>query len=387
MVPVAALEEAASRYIGNRDAAILENGAPEEPRRLGRRQRYALRNGLRAITPEKACQQCGLYPSPIHGGWVEVYVGPQGAHFSGVKTCSRIWLCPVCSATIRQARAREIEYGATMQLAMKGGLAFGTLTLPHERKDRLSASYDACRLGYKAVREDRSVRACMKDLGINGTIRSTEVTYGGNGWHPHQHLLWFLRRPLTVQEAGQLQVEMLRAWNGHLGRIGWPPASKRRGCLVLPVALERGGTSVAAYLSKVQDSYGEGSSVSREMARGDLKSGKKKSRTPFEVAAGAVEGSPQDRARWLEYADATKGRRAIEWSRGLKGRLGVLEVDDEQLQEIEQMRGERTASLSPQSYRLVARYGADALLLDLAEDGGATAVYELVTQLQRKAGW
>ena len=32
----------------------------------------------------------------------------------------------------------------------------------------------------------------MKSFGYEGLIRSLEVMHGANGWHPHNHELWFL---------------------------------------------------------------------------------------------------------------------------------------------------------------------------------------------------
>jgi hypothetical protein len=367
-----------SRYLGNSDAAILV----PDPRKEGRAGRSRLRNGLRRITSEKSLAHCGKYPSPVHGGWVHVHVGDGGASFSGVKTCSKIWLCPCCSASIRQGRAREIELGVGVWLGMRGGVAFATFTLPHRAGTPLRASLDALRGAYRDARQDYSVRALMKELGVEGTIRALEVTYGINGWHPHLHLLWLTRRPLTADQCAHLQREWFRAYSASLARRGWGAPSTRRGVLVLPVSLVRGAESIGTYLSKVQDAYGD-STVSREMARSDLKKGRKKSRTPFELAESAVTGDRRDVARWLEYEAGIKGARAIEWSRHLKGRLGVLEVDDEALIEQEAQQGPMVASLSPQDFRMCVRYGDEWLLLDLAEEGGATAVYAEVERRRR----
>jgi hypothetical protein len=361
---------APSRYLGGSDAAILVR----DPRREGRRKRSQVRNGLRKVTANKALAHCGLYPSPLHGGWVHVHHGEGGATFSGVKTCGLIWLCPVCSATMRQGRAREIELGVGVWLAMRGGVAFGTFTLPHRSRTPLRASLDALRDAYRDARQDYSVRAVLSELGVEGTIRALEVTHGLNGWHPHLHLLWLTRGPLTADECSRLQAAFYRAFTASLERRGWAAPSKRHGVLVLPVSLVRGAESIGTYLSKVQDAYGD-STVAKEMSRSDLKTGRKKSRTPFELAESAGNGNRADAARWLEYEAGIKGARAIEWSRHLKGRLGVLEVDDVELLEQENQRGPMVAALSPQDFRMCVRYGDEWLLLDLAEDGGATAVY------------
>lgn len=337
------------------------------------------------MTPNKACAGCGLYPSPLHGGFVDIYLSDSGATYSGVKTCSKIWLCPVCSAAIRQARAREIEQGCAMHLGIGGGLGFGTFTLPHKITTPLAESLAAVRSGYKSVREHYATREAFADLGVDGAIRALEITYGRNGWHPHLHLLWLTRTALNPAACEELRSVLYAGWSRHLDRIGWSAPSEARGVLVLPVSLVKGSEGMAAYLSKVQDPFGAPSTVSREMARGDLKKGRKTSRTPFEVAESAVAGDRRDAARFLEYAAATHGARAIEWSRGLKGRLGVLDLDDDDLAEREAMRGDRIHSLTPQQYRLVARYRRDAYVLDLAEQGGPARIVEAIQALERRA--
>lgn len=364
--PLGAPKGGSPWYLGNSDAkSRLRQG--------GRAARGALRNGLRTVTETKSLAHCGLYPSPIHGGWVNVHSGPNGATFSGVKTCSKIWLCPVCSATIRQGRAREIELGLGVHLAIGGGVAFGTFTLPHSLSHSLSQSLSALRTAYRDARQNGSVRRLLADLGLDGFIRALEVTTGANGWHPHLHLLWLFSRPLTPSECARLQRVWFDAFASSLARQGWSAPSRKRGVLVLPVSLVKGAEALGVYLSKVQDSYGD-STVSKEMARSDLKKGRKTSRTPFELAAGAVAGSPTDRGLWLHYERAIKGARAIEWSRHLKGRLGVLDLDDDQVQEQIDGQGPVIASLSPQEYRLCVRLGQEWLLLDLAEEGGGSAV-------------
>ncbi len=382
MGAVGALAEGPSRYLGNSDATILVRTA----RKTGRDSRSGLRSGLRKVTNNKALAHCGLYPSPEHGGWVNVHLGEAGATFSGVKNCGSIWVCPCCSAGIRQGRAKEIELGVGVWLGMGGGVAFGTFTLPHRSSTALADSLHALRNAYRDARQHRTVRTALSDLGIDGAIRALEVTHGENGWHPHLHLLWLTARPLTASECRVLQRAFFVAFSASLVRRGWAKPSARRGVLVLPVSLVRGADSISAYLSKVQDAYGQPSSVSKEMARGDLKTGRGKGRTPFELAESAVAGDPRDLGRWYEYERTMPGARAIEWSRHLKGRLGVLDVDDDQALDRENSTGPVLASLSPQDFRMCVRYGQEWLLLDLAEEGGASAVYAEVDRRRAASG-
>ena len=69
--------------------------------------------------------------------------------------------------------------------------------------------------------------------------------------------------------------------------------------------------------------------------RSDVKRGRTGSVSPFELLDDDCSGYSEDeRGRlWREYYGATKGRRAITWSRGLKKRYDVGERTDEEIQD------------------------------------------------------
>ena len=71
-----------------------------------------------------------------------------------------------------------------------------------------------------------------------------------------------------------------------------------------------------------------------ELARGDLKHarGSDGHRSAFEVLDDAVAtGAVADLLRWREYEQATRGRRALTWSRGLKVLYAIGEQTDEEI--------------------------------------------------------
>jgi hypothetical protein len=266
-------------------------------------------------------------------------------------------------------------------LSLGHGSAFGTFTIPHTINTPLRESLKALRKAYGFMNADRTVKSEMARLSIEGKIRALEITFGLNGWHPHLHTLWLTRNAPSDLDSSILQAVMLRAFNRSLAKQGYPLASERRGVLVLPLTLVS-GKDHAVYLSKIQDGFGEASTVALEMTRSDLKKGRRKGRVPFEIGESAVKGNAQDLARWLEYRDDIKGAHALEWSPGLKGRLGLLEVSDEALAEMENSRGPLVASMSPQEYRLAVRApGGQAVIFDLIEQGGAAALAEYIDAL------
>jgi hypothetical protein len=59
-----------------------------------------------------------------------------------------------------------------------------------------------------------------------------------------------------------------------------------------------------------------------QMTRGDLKTGRIGSRTPFQILADYYQtGDTRDRALWDEYGRVTRGLAAVRWSRRLRGAM------------------------------------------------------------------
>ncbi len=373
-----------SRYLAN---CVGQDGQQETPeqaqdRRDARSRRYAAQGGIWRVTSLQRVAYCCRF---LHGGTDFAHVALNAAQqgsWMGLQTCGSVHACPVCSPKIRQARAVEIERLGTTHLDKSGGLEFATLTMSHHKGDALSLTLDTVLNGWRAVQANRKVRRLFARLGIVGAVRSTEVTRGWNGWHPHLHCLLFTTRPLTPEERSELQSVLFAAWRSYVMKRGYFEPSEARGVLVREVTLSRGAEGIAAYLAKVQDSYGQSTTIAREMARADLKKGRKTARTPFEIAEAAAAGSTADLALWHEYEAATKGRRVIEISRSLKTLYALADVSDAELAAADD--AVSVAALHAEEYALVVRYKARAAMLNAAELGGAEAVYDRLGALVRR---
>jgi hypothetical protein len=76
-------------------------------------------------------------------------------------------------------------------------------------------------------------------------------------------------------------------------------------------------TAAGAYIAKGSDW-----TPAEEMTRGDLKTGRSGSRTPFQILADYYQaGDTRDRDLWHEYARVTRGLAAVRWSRGLRANM------------------------------------------------------------------
>nr|QGV11373.1 replication protein [Chromogenic Screening-based CRISPR-Cas9 vector pQS-gusA]QGV11378.1 replication protein [Chromogenic Screening-based CRISPR-Cas9 vector pQS-idgS] len=303
----------------------------------------------------------------------------------GLMRCGRIWLCPVCAATIRHKRAEEIT-AAVVEWIKRGGTAYlVTFTARHRHTDRLADLMDALQgtrktpdsprrpgayqrlitggtwAGRRAKDGHRAAdREGIRDrIGYVGMIRATEVTVGQiNGWHPHIHAIVLVGgRTEGERSAKQIVATFeptgaaLDEWQGHWRSV-WTAALRkvnpaftpddRHGVDFKRLETERDANDLAEYIAKTQD----GKAPALELARADLKTATGGNVAPFELLgrigdltggmteddAAGVGSLEWNLSRWHEYERATRGRRAIEWTRYLRQMLGLdggdTEADD-----------------------------------------------------------
>ena len=231
----------------------------------------------------------------------------------GVVSCASIWSCPVCSAKIRTRRSLEVQAAAKIHAALGGELVMLTLTLRHVRGQGLAQLLDVLKDSWKAVQQQRGwARGVRREL--VGSVTGTEVTFGPNGWHPHLHLLLFL--PAGSAAADSIRAWLPAAWQRAVARnLGESAPDLEHGVHVLGL-----DASAAEYVSKIAD----------ETTRADLKGN---ARSNWAILDGVEDGEAASVAAWVEWYTATKGKRAIVWSRGLKDRFGIDDLSDEEIAE------------------------------------------------------
>jgi hypothetical protein len=146
---------------------------------------------------------------------------------------------------------------------------------------------------------------------IVGSVRSLEVTYGENGWHPHHHVLLFIK-PGVVGLDDDLQA-IVTDWRDLVGSsLGSVPSVERGVDLTY---FGQGASAAAAYVAK----------IAKEITLADSKSG----RDPLALLD---DRSKESAAKWFEFVDSMKGRQSIAWSKGLRSQLELpVEVADELL--------------------------------------------------------
>jgi hypothetical protein len=224
----------------------------------------------------------------------------------GVFQCGAIWMCPVCSARIRSYRAAEIQTGAATWVAGGGRLAMVTLTVRHDRSMPLSDVLGAVLSSWRKLQSQKAYRVLRKNL--SGTIKSLEITYGENGWHPHLHVLLFVNRDLSEVEVQRAGLALADGWRKLVSaELGAVPSIERA------VDFRYLDQSAAAYIAK----------IGKEISSADTKSG----RDPFALLDVEGEGRDEAVARFYEYGEAIFGCQATTWSSQLRALLGLAELE------------------------------------------------------------
>lgn len=230
-----------------------------------------------------------------------------------------------------------------------------------------------------------------------GVIRAAEVTYGGNGWHPHMHLLVLTERPVPDDVRGAWAAKLHERWVAWCARKEWGAPKWGVGVRVDHVW---GAQVLSAYVAKVQDDKWQQNAnwrVGREVARGDLKRGRMIGRTPFELLEeyADLRGlDASDRRRrvirrlWREFEAGSKGRSSVRWSRDLRDRFGLDERSDEAIADAVQSEGsEPVAQFDVPTWAAICRTpGARERLLEIAEDpgsGGGARVLRVARELRQ----
>lgn len=260
---------------------------------MARGEAYSLRAVTRNFALSDREHDCGLRLCSDAAG-IEVRQlddGDRRARFVGVLQCGHVWSCPVCAQRIRRERQGQIEKA----LATGGGRwQMLTLTLRHRDGMPLVELLGGLLKAWRRVRQGGAVQRLWSEL-VTGSIRAIEVTRGGNGWHPHIHVL--LRTPEWTDEQKEI---LLARWQTCIAR-------------------ELGGKCIPNDSRALH--WSDGFDASNEADRGRYLSklgleltgaGKPGDRSVWAIARRAGDGDAKSRALWTDYLVATKGRRMIE---------------------------------------------------------------------------
>ena len=250
----------------------------------------------------------------VRGSIVDLKRNPktQRAYYHGICTCATPMLCPVCSPRIMGYRATEIRQAVHSWLSENSDNTcyMITLTLRHTLSDSLYYLLDLFKSARKYFWGHRTVKKLLKQSDLIGRITATEINFSvKNGWHPHQHILLFCKKSCFDKDT------LRNIWLAALHSVGLSGV----GDIAFDLIEAR---SAESYLTK----------ISSEMVLGSLKDGRSKgSYAPFQLLAEIADGSEWAIDRFAELFKATRGIHSLTWSKGLKARLGIGEVSDQEI--------------------------------------------------------
>lgn len=321
--------------------------------RQARFERFSLKSVVNRLLPNSRTSKCMRWKVPKRD--VEVWKG-QGtgkAYYKGLQVCASVWRCPVCAAKISQRRGMEVL--SAIEEAKRQGLQpyLLTLTVPHGLSDPLVDTLTKLRKAWRYMQSDRAGKAFWSRAGVEGHIRALEVTDGDNGWHPHLHILLFVGTPEPFFKA---QREASKLWQHCATKAGLPTPHAEYGCRL------DDGSKAAQYVSK----WG----IESEITKGHVK--KTKAGNSIWDLLRKVRDGDEDKkrcaARFVEFAEAFHGQKQLVWSKGLKDRLKVEELDDEAIAEAEADESSiALANLSDEQWDKVLYAKMESAILDLAE--------------------
>jgi hypothetical protein len=321
--------------------------------RPGRDWKHELRSVAAMCLEGEAVATCG---HRISGQWeaygekAAVYRKGRFGHFwSGVQQCGSVWACPVCAAKIARARALQVAETVSKFQEAGGNVGMLTLTQSHERADSLETHLTALKDRWRRMKGQRFWKDAVKAGELVGGVTGTEVTDSAtSGWHPHLHVLLYLRKNLPLDRACELLMKLEAAWCEMAtadGFVANPAAQHFRFATT--------GKAAGDYVTK----FG----VEWEITHGHQKTGNG-SRTPWDILRAINETAPGPEraalvARFREYFAAFKGKKQLT-PFGLVREEWGQDPEDEEIANTE-TRDEREASVvfavSTDTIRAIAR--------------------------------
>src|SRR5690554_2765913 len=316
----------------------------------------------------------------------------QRAFFSGVQVCGSVWGCPVCAAKVSERRRLEIQQAIDWAYASRLQPMMVTLTFPHQRTDDLADLLDKQRLALKRLREGKVWSKAKSRWDFQELIRALELTHSErNGWHPHTHEVWLVSPETT---AGDVKTTVLRRWKRiceEVGLLDPEDETSWRAFDVRAVDVQP-WVSASDYLAKMDSAAHWG--ADREMAKASskgTKGGRRAGVHPFGLLRRSLDGGKGSERAGQLFTDylmtvTEKRCRALFFTPGLKGRIGIEDKDDQELAREEREEAEVLGQLQVEDWKLVRACGAQARVLDAAEERGWEGVVLLLGELARQTG-
>lgn len=206
-------------------------------------------------------------------------------------------------------------------------LGFVTLTMRHRKGQKLDELWTAAAKGWRRAISGRS----WVDADHDGWVRVWEVTHGRNGWHVHVHAVIVMPAGSTSADLEVLAGGMFERWSKGLQAAGLE-APLRRGQDWQLSTGSRASEKLAEYLAKAA-SVDVGRSLGLELTH--TKPGRSREGLSTRPVWALLDDLTEtgEVGPWREWERASKGKRQVGWSVGLRERFApsIEEVSDQEI--------------------------------------------------------
>jgi len=331
--------------------------------------RFALQSASKTIMPGERVKNCMRLVKK--GNFtVDILKSRDKTFYSGLTVCGSVWLCPICAAKISERRRNDLKLAVST--AKKNGYQalFLTQTIPHYSNQSISSLQVKFTRARVKQREHNSWKNLSSRIGLVGSVRALEVTYGQNGFHIHTHEILFIRPGADRVDIPRTMLEILSTWQRACKSVGLRQPSIEHGVDL------RDGSYADQYVNK----WG----MEEELTKSHVKKGRVDSLTPWDFLRIVLEtGDCEYADLFREYAKAFKGKRQLVWSRGLRDLLGLdEELTDQELAEKNIDLADLIYKLSLDQWRFILSKDIRGEVLEHARIGGESGVVAYLAGLQ-----
>ena len=251
---------------------------------------------------------------------------------TNIAYCSSVWLCPVCSSLIQSRRAEEIQQALDYADENDYKVIMITYTASHYANYALNDFGKRLQTAYSKMNDQ--LKRLRKEVEV-GNIKAVEFTYSEkNGWHKHFHTIYILKKDCHV---GKFYEKIQAAWELQCANYGLLDVTDEKALSDFRKHSTSLSVGSKAVLAKYVSKQGVNWTIADEMTKSVLKIGHDDEHmTPFQILANIA--MTHDRTLryklidvFIEYAIHTKCAHQLDWSNGLKAKVGVLEKSDEEL--------------------------------------------------------
>lgn len=359
------------------DAETGEVFTPKDSAK-SRVERWALKSVVNRLLPASRTSKCMVLRAPITGvGLMPIEIHRSKQHkksfYHGLMTCGDVWNCPVCNPKISERRRGELVEALDKAREQNLSIFLVTLTIPHGVGDDINELLAKLKKALRVLSAGKyAIKSQFKkmfEMDVAGFVRTLEVTYGQNGFHPHYHILLFIE-PRFFQgvrchtDKSIIDYVYTRAWRRACRISGLPEPSDKHGVTV------EDGSMAAKYVTK----WG----LEDEMTKTISKQGKLHGLTPWGLLRAILDGDssvvePTHAENLFRvYSAAFKGKRQLFWSVGLRNRLVPqnVELTDKELVDLEQEDpSDLMSGITDSQWKVIRRYRKEPDLLNASDLG------------------